>query len=368
MLVSGGGVAGSTSAINIGEKADVTIVEAKLAPGFPVKCGGLISEDCYRAYSEYVDVRKALLNHIKGAFFFSPTGKHLELYGSSGAVVIERKIFDQLLLREASNFSEVIVKSKVDAVGDGKARIITPEGERFVEFDVVIGADGAESRVARDLGFRRPEFFVAKQYLMEFEVLDENMVELYFGKSYSDGFFAYAIPLEGDLARVGVVSRSNPEGYLRALLEKHPDVSRRRKGGILEVNAGAIPAGLAEFVRANAVLIGDSAGMVKPYTGGGLYYLLRASEILGEVFPDLQAFRKSYLDELGKEYRTGESIQKLYGILDDSEYDFLIEIGRDVDFSAIHMDSPSSLLRLIPSALKVIRRPTLIKKIAGSFL
>ncbi|WP_346297727.1 NAD(P)/FAD-dependent oxidoreductase [Geoglobus acetivorans] len=368
MLISGGGVAGSTSAINIGEKAEVTIFEAKSASGFPVKCGGLISEDCYVAYSKYVDVKKALLNSIRGAFFFSPSGKYLELYGSSGAVVIERKIFDQLLLREASKSSEVVVKSKVDAVGDRKARIITPEGEKFVEFDVVIGADGAESRVARDLGFRRPEFFVAKQYLMEFEVLDEKMVELYFGRSYSDGFFAYAIPLEDDLARVGVVSRGNPDEHLRVLLEKHPDVSRRKKGGILEVNAGAIPAGLAEFVRANAVLIGDSAGMVKPYTGGGLYYLLRASEILGEVFPDLQAFRKAYLGELGKEYRTGESIQKLYGILNDSEYDFLIEIGKDVDFSTIHMDSPSSLIRLIPSALKMIKKPALIKKIAGSFL
>ncbi|WP_456368871.1 geranylgeranyl reductase family protein [Geoglobus sp.] len=364
MLVVGAGPAGSLAALNLSKKSEVTIVEAKGSAGFPVKCGGLVSEDCFEGLKRYCGAEKAMQNRIRGAFFFSPSGRYAELVGKSGAVVLERKVLDALLLREASRRSEVRMKTRFERA-DGNRVVLSESGKSKVEeYDLVVGADGAESTVSRAFGFDRPEIFSGKQYLMEFEPLDRSMVELYFGKSYSDGFFAYAIPVESDIARVGVVSRGTAWRYLDRLLKEHPSVSERAGRRIFEVNSGPIPIGLVDFVRGNAVLVGDSAGMVKPYTGGGMYYLLRASELLGKSFPDLELFRNSYMREFGREYSAGERIRRLYDVLEDEDYEFLVGLAESVDFSVIHMDAPSTAFRLIPEVLKLIRKPSLVVKIS----
>ncbi|WP_456478373.1 geranylgeranyl reductase family protein [Geoglobus ahangari] len=368
MLVVGGGPAGSLSAANLSERAEVTLVEAKGVSGFPAKCGGLISEDCFEALSRYCRASRALQNRIDGAFFFSPSGRYAELRGKSRAVVVERKALDPMLLQAASKSVDVRMKTRFDGADGGKVRLVEQGEERFERFDIVIGADGPESMVARTYGFERPEIFTGKQYLMEFEPIDERMVELYFGKKYSSGFFAYVIPVEKDVARVGVVSRGNTSVHLERLLTSHPSVSERAGRSIYEVNSGPIPIGLVDFVRDGVALVGDSAGMVKPYTGGGMYYLLRAAELLGEHFPDMEGFRKSYLKEMGREYSSGERIRRLYDSLDDEDYDFLIEVARDVDFSSLHMDSPSTALKLLPEVLKLVKRPSIAVKIARAMV
>ena len=203
---------------------------------------------------------------------------------------------------------------------------------------------------------------------MEFEPLEKGMVELYFGKRYSDGFFGYSIPISDDIARVGVVSRENPSEYLERLLKTHPSVSERAGRSIIEVNSGAVPVGIVNFVSENAVLIGDSAGMVKPYTGGGLYYLMTAAEVLGSEFPELNGFKREYMRRFGKEYRVGERIRRLYDILDDGDYDFLIGIARDIDFSRIHMDKPSTALEFLPQLLRMVKNVSLSSKMLRAFL
>jgi len=366
--IIGAGPAGTLSALNLYEKAEVIVFESKQSPGFPVKCGGLVSSDCFEELKKYCRVEKALLNRIKGAFFFSPSGKFAEVTGKTGGIVIERKILDSMLLKKAGEVAEIRMKSKVLAVSGNRLKFASPEGENYITCDIILGADGTESTVAVELGFERPEIFSGKQYLIEFEPMKKNMVELYFGKRYSDGFFGYSIPVSDDLARVGVVSRKNPSAYLERLLRSHPSVSERAGKSIIEVNLGAVPIGIVDFVGENAALIGDSAGMVKPYTGGGIYYLLKAAEVLGEKFPDLHEFKREYMRRFGKEYRIGEKIRRLYDIFDDRDYDSLIGIARDIDFSRIHMDRPSTALEALPRLLRIIKNISLSSKVLMAFL
>ncbi|MDW7990001.1 MAG: NAD(P)/FAD-dependent oxidoreductase [Archaeoglobaceae archaeon] len=336
ILVVGAGPAGCLTAILLGKRKDVLIVEEHQIPGFPVQCAGLISDECFGSYRNYCKIRRAVENEINGAFFFSPSGDFFEARGK--AFVIERKILDEMLLIKASQFADISVKEKVRFRG---RRAFIGEKEIFPDF--VIGADGVSSEVARAFGFRRPNFFSTLQIETKFEALDENHVEIYLGKDYSE-FFAYAIPI-GDTAKLGVIAKKNVNLYLRKLLEKHPSVSKRVKGSVLELNSGIIPDNLVDFVKERVALIGDAAGMVKPYSGGGLYYLLVAAEKLAENFPNLWNYRNAFLKELGGEIRLGKRIRKIYW-LEDEKIEGLVRALKNFDFSDLHMDHPSSFLSI----------------------
>ncbi len=362
VLIVGGGPAGSLSAIAIGKHHDVLIVEEHQSAGFPVQCAGLISSDCYERLRR---LSKCKVKDVRGAFFIAPNGDYVELEGKCGGVVVERKILDRDLLAKASEFAEVWVKSKFVCARNGKAKIIRFGEIKLVKFDAIIGADGVYSAVARCFGFDRPKILPAVQMECRYEALSDDMVELFFGNSYSDGFFAYAIPLD-ETARIGVVSRSNPKLCLDNLIRRHPSASKRiRSDKVIELNVGAIPIGLIDFVKDNVALIGDSAGMVKPYTGGGLFYLLRATEILEEYFPDLRKFREEYLKTIGREISFGMKIYRLYSMLNDEEYNYLVRIAKDYSHLAkeLHMDNPSTLLKVLPAIIKIVRKPKLLKKL-----
>lgn len=354
ILVVGAGPAGSLCSILLGRENDVLLAEEHQTPGFPVQCAGLISDKCFEAYGKYCRVKKALENEIHGALFFSPSGDFFTAKGR--AYVIERKILDEMLLVKASEFSEVFLKSRVKF--NGSRPFVN--GKEICA-DYIIGADGVNSEVAKAYGFSRPKVLTSLQFEIKFEAIDENFVELYFGKTYSD-FFAYAIPL-GDTARIGVISKENAMKYMRNLLEKHPSVSKRVKGSILELNSGIIPAELVDFVKQNVALIGDSAGMVKPHTGGGLYYLLIAAEKLASSFPNLDAYRRGFLKELEREIRLGKRIRRIYS-LEDSEIEAIVKALNDFNFSGIHMDRPSTILSptVIFRILKtLLRNPRLFR-------
>ncbi|MCS7144022.1 MAG: NAD(P)/FAD-dependent oxidoreductase [Archaeoglobaceae archaeon] len=354
ILIVGGGPAGSLSAMLLGKENEVLLVEEHQSPGFPVQCAGLISDKCFESYKRYCKIEKALENRIKGALFFSPSGEFF--FAKGDAFVIERKILDEMLFEKASEFSEVFIKSKLKFKGR-KAMLNGKE----VSAEYIIGADGLNSEVAKVYGFERPHFMTAVQIETKFEALDQSFVEIYLGKAYSE-FFAYAIPL-GDTARIGVIAKENAMQFLRNLLEKHPSVSKRIKGSIIELNSGMIPLKLVDFVKENVALIGDSAGMVKPHTGGGLYYLLLAAEKLAKNFPNLYSYQRDFLRELGREIKLGERIRRIYS-LEDPEIEKIIKALKNFNFSGVHMDRPSTFLNPIVffRILNTItRHPSLIK-------
>ncbi|MET1125058.1 MAG: NAD(P)/FAD-dependent oxidoreductase [Archaeoglobaceae archaeon] len=353
VLIAGGGPAGSLAAYMLGRGGfEVLLAEEHQSPGFPVQCAGLISDRCLEHYGRVVRVRKCVEKKIEGAIFISPSGVCVEAEGR--AYVVERKILDRMLFEKASMHVETVVKAKVSL---NPLRV----GERRVDAKFVIGADGVYSAVARAFGFERPPVYSCLQTEVRYEPIDDRYVEVYFGRRFSD-FFAYAIPLE-DSAKIGVVCRSNALEKFRRF-EDFLREEGRLKGSKIELVAGAIPAKLVDFAAEKVALIGDAAGMVKPYTGGGLMYIFEAANALADNFPDLKAYKRAYLKKLGKEHRLGELIRRLY-TLPDRELDGIFENLRDFDFSGVHMDSPSTLLRKFP---RILAKPGLLAALLRAFI
>ena len=107
------------------------------------------------------------------------------------------------------------------------------------------------------------------------------------------------------------------------------------KGKILEKNGGIIPLGISKkTVYNNILVVGDAAMQVKPTSGGGIYFGLRAAEYASKALlnaldsgkNNLNDYEKSWRKELMDELKTGYKINSIYGSLTDSEIDKIIQI------------------------------------------
>ena len=162
-----------------------------------------------------------------------------------------------------------------------------------MEADLIIGADGANSRVAKatDAG----EYNYAIAFQERIEISDEKMkfyeelAEMYVGDDVSPDFYAWVFP-KYDHAGVGtgtVMNRPAIKQYQKAIRDRAGD--KIAGGKIIKVEAHPIPEHPGpRRVVGRSVLVGDAAGYVtKCSLRGG--HLLRRQERPHGCRGDLQA-------------------------------------------------------------------------------
>jgi flavin-dependent dehydrogenase len=87
------------------------------------------------------------------------------------------------------------------------------------------------------------------------------------------------------------------------------------------------------------VAVGDAAGLVKPTTGGGIYYGLLSGVLAAEVLDDalqrdrladaqLRRYETLWRRRLGQEIRIGLAFRRIAASLSDESIDSLIELAR----------------------------------------
>lgn len=153
----------------------------------------------------------------------------------------------------------------------------------------LIGADGARSRVARDLKLDlNREWIVGVEHVLEGAVMDGPPQLLCFlDPQVAPGYIAW-IAHDGEETHLGVggyASRFDPATALeafRARVSNLIDLSRAKQ---IERRAGYIPVGgvLRYIANTNGLLIGDAAGAVSPLTAGGLDPCMRLSALATRV-------------------------------------------------------------------------------------
>ena len=192
----------------------------------------------------------------------------------------------------------------------GFVRGVVTEGGERIEAEIVVGADGVNSIVARTAGLRPKwdpsEVTLAVKYDVELpeEVIEERFAGLDDGSvvfhfwfsniwSAGPGTYAWIFPHKNsvsvatygildELARRGV----NPE-YLLTKFLRHPMVRRLLKGGKVRYRtAHMIPMGAGYKVKPygnGVMLVGDAAGFVSAIHGGGIGGAYRGGQLAAEV-------------------------------------------------------------------------------------
>lgn len=164
-------------------------------------------------------------------------------------------------------------------------------GTTSVRARFVVGADGARSRVARDLGLDRNRHLLvgAEEVFEVHRGVGPPAFHCVLDPSLAPGYLAWVVN-DGRHAHVGVAGYPDrfPDG-LRGALRKFgasaPGLDGTNRPVTVEKRGGPIPVGglLRRIGCADGLLVGDAAGAVSPLTAGGLDPCLRLSQIAARV-------------------------------------------------------------------------------------
>jgi len=360
IVVVGGGPAGCMAAKYAAKAgASTLIIEENSAIGEPVQCAGLISKRAIEE-SELKNIGSFVNCELKGAIVHSQSHElRIEsLSPDKRAFAIRRDIFDGELAKAAMDEgAELILNSKVKHVKKGRERKgakltilaaapTTSTGvnleENGIKANVVIGADGWRSGIARMAGLTVTKNFLnCVQIEGQYEI-HEPVADIFVGKTIAPGFFAWVIPIGETTARIGLCidkrfsPHPNPLPFLKRILSEHPIIAAKYKGTQSKFTAGAIPIPTERQKTVKTedgtgiLLVGDAAAQIKPVTGGGVYYGMKCGKIAGEAAARaclernmelLDGYEKRWQEEIGAEMAFGLKIHRLRCALGDKDFD-----------------------------------------------
>lgn len=271
---------------------DPLLLEEHAEVGKPVQCAGIVGRGIFEETRLPIS-SKSILNIIDGAKV-NFAGSSFILNRSKVAYIIDREVFDKELSHKL-NIEFNTTLEEVHPIRDGYI-LKTNNGEYYA--DIVIGADGPNSRVRKSLGFSSDmKLYRGYQYRVKMVPKLQNFVEVYYIKPFS--WFTWLIPEGNGVVRIGTIS-NNPILELNRFMEK-----LGIQGEVVEKNAGAIPIGTCQLVKDQAALVGDAACQVKPITSGGIYYGLKSAELLADAVKEgnLSLYEEKWKEEFEQEIK-----------------------------------------------------------------
>jgi geranylgeranyl reductase family protein len=287
VAIVGGGPGGMAAARSLAAGGwAVTVFEEHDRIGTPVHCTGVLAEDVIGTMNLPAD---AVLNPLSTVRFVAPAGHSFEYTTAiTEAVVIDRAAFDEALGRRAELAGATVIRGRrvigVDPI-DGAVQLTFADGPSLKARAVIL-ACGANYAFQRRLGMGMPSTFLQSAQL-ELPADQPGDVEIHFGSEIAPKGFAWAVPVRrpsGTFVRIGVMAESDAGTYFARMLARV-----RERWGVSVADAPPprrrmLPLGSVKRTFAERVLaVGDAAGLVKPTTGGGIYYSVVSGELAAEV-------------------------------------------------------------------------------------
>ncbi len=304
VVVVGAGPAGSVAALVLARGgARVALVDKAVFPRDKA-CGDLIGPRGVQMLAD-LDIRVPDAGHGSDLLAVGPSGGRSRLPAFTGrtypghGIVVPRVAFDHALREAALAAGAVGVRARIAGIerdSAGTARAMVASDGRRLAADVVIGADGALSPVARLAGMLDSAAalwgFAVRAYvpgevpLPLLVLLESRPWRIYPGYGWlfpgADGQANVGIgvgmggnrcsvPLRDDLARFCALLRER--GDLGQGAEHGPVI-----GGWLRMGGTGTPAAAG-----NVLLVGDAAGLINPLQGEGIAPAMISARLAAEA-------------------------------------------------------------------------------------
>jgi menaquinone-9 beta-reductase len=358
VLIAGGGPGGLTASIFL-SKIGIhhVLVEKQTYPRDKV-CGDALSG---KVMSVIRRMEPGLENNLAshsdkflgshGVIFYSPNGKKIEVPFRTSqntnsippGFVGKRTDFDDWLFSKLNPiYSTVFQNATIDSIerNDAKIKITTTHNDSVIKIypKIVIGADGARSVTARDLGSYIPDrkhsaAGIRAYYTGVTGLSTEGFIELHFNRKTLPGYL-WIFPMPGGMANVGLgmpsAEVSSKKINLRNLLENILCVDenlKKRFSGARKLSAPVgwtLPLGTKKFPISGDrfMLCGDAAHLIDPFTGEGISHAMisgmkaaqqaKKSLTVNRFDADfMYEYDKDVYNRLWKELKMSHTMQKL---------------------------------------------------------
>jgi len=353
VAIIGAGPSGSFSALFAAESgAKVTVFEEHPTIGSPTHCAGHVSLNGLKQLG--LELPSSIVeNTFRSAVFFSPSCKRFSVrFPSPVTCAVNRRLLDQHLANIASSKGAQFLlssRAKPTAKRQNRAKglLIDVQGEmEKITPSLIIDAEGISSIILKNEGLKPfNDMMVVKAVSAELDGIcdvENDSVEVYFGREFADGFYAWIIPKRDGTARIGLGTRDgNPKQCLERFKNDHSIARyKMRKSRFTSITYHSIPLGgpIPKTYANGFLVIGDAASQVKPTTGGGVVKGLLCAKIAGKiaascvkegVFSDkfLERYEDQWKQNIKFDMRMLLSARKLLNRLSDREMERVFDMA-----------------------------------------
>jgi digeranylgeranylglycerophospholipid reductase len=257
VAIIGAGITGLYLAWKLAEQGQNVVVFEKKDKIGKEACSGLFSE---RILDFIPQSRKLIQNQIDSCLICFPR-RTVKINFSRRFFVMSHCELDRLTAGLAEKAgAKIVLNREIKSL---------PE-----KYDRVIGCDGANSTVRKNLGLAEPSFRLGIQGFIA-EPDEAAVVETWPTKSG----FLWKIP-RGREVEYGIIEEPQ---RARKILEEFLNKKRVK---LEKMNSAFVPQGLIIPRNKKITLCGDAAGLIKPWSGGGVIWGLTAADLLLKNFPD----------------------------------------------------------------------------------
>ncbi len=334
ILIAGAGPAGSLTGILLARGGhDVVLVDRAEFPRDKA-CGDVIGPLAL-AVLDRVGVELGANRHRIGSMWLGFEGREMLMPARPGlghrgfGLTIRRRDFDDILYRQALSegaLSRAGVVSGVERRGD---RLVARIGDQSDEFDVVVGADGANSSVARSMNMTDPGRillgFALRRHIRGSTKADRVDLLLGNGPTATPGY-GWVFDQGDDQLNLGIgigvgSDRSRAKGARELLDRYQQDLVDRdivNLDGAYQEMGGWLKMGLVGTRAAGdgVYLVGDAAGLVNPFQGEGIAAALVSAWLCASVIDRFgaegaHAYRSAIHEHFGGFLSTGYLAQSI---------------------------------------------------------
>lgn len=369
VAVVGGGPSGSCAAEVLAKAGIPTwLFERKLDNAKP--CGGAIP---LCMVSEFDIPNEIIDRKVRNMKMISPSNREVDIHLDDENEYIgmcRREVLDSFLRDRAARLGAHLINGLVQSIDTGEKRqgpytihysdyssgSLTGE-RKSLEVDLIVGADGANSKVAKamDAGDYNMAIAFQERIRLPHEEMSyyEDLAEMYVGSDVSPDFYAWVFP-KYDHVAVGTGTMQKNQSMIKGLQKAIRTRASKRllMGEVIKVEAHPIP----EHPRPRRVvgrmaLVGDAAGYVTKSSGEGIYFAAKsgrmcAEEIVnasanGQEIPsesDLKVYLKKWDKKYGPTYKVLEILQNIFYSNDPAREAF-VEMCDDKDVQRLTFDS-----------------------------
>jgi flavin-dependent dehydrogenase len=296
VIVIGAGLAGLQTARLLGERgARVLLVDRKSALDKSIRTTGIFVRRTLEDFALPPDCLGPPVRHVT---LYSPARRSMDLVSPFDEFRVGRmgllyeRFLDQARRAGVEWMPATGYAEHVRLKDQTIVRLEVAGHPRSVRTRYIIGADGAKSRVGRDLGLEENrEWIVGVEEVLADVPLDgPPRFHCFLDPRIAPGYLAWLVH-DGEEVHLGVggyPARFDPVKALREFRASVSDIVDLRHAKLIERRGGRIPVGgvLRHIANDRGLLVGDAAGAVSPLTAGGLDPCMRLSTLAARIVGD----------------------------------------------------------------------------------